>query len=395
MDIPEGYKQTEVGVIPDDWSVKFLGEILKVRHGRDQKEVQSKYGEFPILGSGGIMGYANSYLYNLESVLIGRKGTIDKPQYMDTPFWTVDTLFYTEIEKHISPKYVYYEFNLIDWYSYNEASGVPSLNAKTIQKIQIPLPPTKAEQEKIATALSDADALITSLEKLIDKKRKIKQGAMQELLTGRKRLPGFEKEKGYKETEVGVIPKDWVVKTLSKISSFDNGTAHEQFIDDQGYYIVVNSKFISTESKVRKYSNKNLCPLYKGSIAIVMSDIPNGKALAKCFFVEKNERYTLNQRIGCISANEDIDNKFLFYKLNRNKYFLSFDSGAGQTNLRKIEIQRCPVIIPKEIGEQTAIATILNNMNTEIEVLEKKLGKYKKIKQGMMQNLLTGRIRLV
>lgn len=171
-----------------EWVKRELGTILKVRHGKDQKLVQRAAGKYPIYGTGGFMGYASNYLYDKESVLIGRKGTIDKPRYIDTPFWTVDTLFYTEIFEGFSAKYIYYSFLLIDWYSYNEASGVPSLNAKTIEKISIYLPPTSSEQQNIVNVLSNIDS---SIEMLVVKQKKatlLKQGMMQELLTGKTRL---------------------------------------------------------------------------------------------------------------------------------------------------------------------------------------------------------------
>jgi type I restriction enzyme S subunit len=134
----------------EGWEVKKLGEILIVRHGKSQKGVNDDNGIYPILASGGIIGKSNRFLYDKPSVLIGRKGTIDKPQFMNTPFWTVDTLFYTEILENYDAKFIFYMFNLIDWYSYNEASGVPSLNAKTIEMIEKGLPRTKVEQTHIA-----------------------------------------------------------------------------------------------------------------------------------------------------------------------------------------------------------------------------------------------------
>ncbi len=170
------------------WVVKRLGEILTVKHGKGQKEVMDDNGEFPILGSGGLMGMANRFLYDKPSVLIGRKGTIDKPQFMDTPFWTVDTLFYTEIKNENDPKFIFYVFNLIDWYSYNEASGVPSLNARTIENIVKSFPPSKAEQFGISTIISDMDIEIMELENKLSKAKSLKQGMMQNLLTGKIRL---------------------------------------------------------------------------------------------------------------------------------------------------------------------------------------------------------------
>ncbi|PHR29752.1 MAG: restriction endonuclease [Desulfotalea sp.] len=184
----KGYKQTELGDIPEDWEVVELGELLTIKHGRDQKEIVVVDGCYPILATGGEIGRTNTPLYSKPSVLIGRKGTIDKPLYMDKPFWTVDTLFYSEVNKTSSPKFLYYKFNLIDWYSYNEASGVPSLNAKSIEKIAIAQPVSLAEQQSIVKVLSDMDKELESLETRLHKTKAIKQGMMQELLTGKTRL---------------------------------------------------------------------------------------------------------------------------------------------------------------------------------------------------------------
>ena len=131
---------------------------------------------------------------------------------------------------------------------------------------------------------------------------------------------------GYQKTLIGDIPNDWKLKRLKEVADFSNGKGHEQSIDKNGKYIVVNSKFISTDSRVKKFSNQNLCPLNKGDITIVMSDIPNGKAIAKCFIVDEDEKYTLNQRIGSLTAKEGVDTKFLYFVLNRNRYYLAFDN---------------------------------------------------------------------
>ena len=183
----KGYKQSELGEIPEDWEVTSIGETLSIRHGKNQKEVENSSGRYPIYGTGGQMGWAMNYLYDKPSVLIGRKGTINKPRYIDKPFWTVDTLFYSEINKGFCAKFVFYKFCQIDWEQYNEASGVPSLNAKTIEKVCVSFPEIK-EQITIATILSDIDKEIQALEHRLNKTRQIKQGMMQELLTGKTRL---------------------------------------------------------------------------------------------------------------------------------------------------------------------------------------------------------------
>jgi len=170
-----------------EWEVKRLGDVLHVRHGKSQHHIAVSNGQYPILATGGEIGRTNTCLYDKPSVLIGRKGTIDKPQYQDEPFWTVDTLFYTELSNTAHPKFIYFKFLMIDWRSYNEASGVPSLNASTIESIEIAIPKYE-EQTAIAAVLSDMDTEIAALEARRDKTRDLKQGMMQELLTGRIRL---------------------------------------------------------------------------------------------------------------------------------------------------------------------------------------------------------------
>ena len=169
------------------WELKRVGDVLTIRHGKDQKAVMSSSGQYPILATGGQIGWAKQWLYNRPSVLIGRKGTIDRPQYMDQPFWTVDTLFYSELKSKNVAKYFYYRFCLIDWLQYNEASGVPSLNARTIETIELACPEPE-EQTAIAKVLSDMDAELAALEARRDKTRQLKQGMVQELLTGKTRL---------------------------------------------------------------------------------------------------------------------------------------------------------------------------------------------------------------
>lgn len=172
----------------EKWETRTLEEYIKVKHGKSQRDVIDEDGLYPILATGGVIGRSRHFLYDKPSVLIGRKGTIDVPQFMATPFWSIDTLFYTEISAYADAKFVYYKFKLIDWYSYNEASGVPSLNASTIEKIESRFPPAKDEQSAIAQVLSDMDAEIEELEQKLDKYKAIKQGMMQELLTGKTRL---------------------------------------------------------------------------------------------------------------------------------------------------------------------------------------------------------------
>ena len=189
----KGYVQTEVGIIPADWETKSLGEILVIGHGRDYKELP--HGDVPVYGTGGYITSVSSYLHDGETVCIGRKGTIDKPMYFNGKIWTVDTLFFTHSFVECVPKFLFYVFCTINWRSYNEATGVPSLTAKLIESIQIQFP-SREEQQAIADVLSDMDAELEALEARYAKVKDMKTGMMQELLTGKTRLVSTGEQHG-------------------------------------------------------------------------------------------------------------------------------------------------------------------------------------------------------
>ena len=169
--------------------------------------------------------------------------------------------------------------------------------------------------------------------------------------------------------KAGGIPENWCLRKLGQIIEFENGKAHEDCIIDEGQFVLVNSRFISTNGTVRKFSLENRSPLFCGDIVMVMSDVPNGKALAKCFLIDKNNKYTLNQRI-CVLRTNSNSSKFLYYVLDRNQYYLQFDNGVGQTNLRKNEVLDCPILLPPLL-EQTAIASLLSTSDQAIEKIKR------------------------
>lgn len=171
-----------------NWTERQIGFYLNIKHGKDQKKIQNLTGNYPILGTSGIIGWSDKFLYDKPSVLIGRKGTIDRPQYFDTPFWTIDTLFYSEIKDNCDPKFLYYKFQMIPWKNFNEASGVPSLSAKQVESISIRCPNEVKEQIEIREIIDSISDEIVALEQLRDKYSLVKQGMMQSLLTGKIRL---------------------------------------------------------------------------------------------------------------------------------------------------------------------------------------------------------------
>ena len=174
--------------------------------------------------------------------------------------------------------------------------------------------------------------------------------------------------------------------TLGKSCEFFNGKAHEKSIDENGKYIVVNSKFISQEGRVVKRTKEQMFPLYKGDIVMVMSDVPNGKAIAKCYYIEEDNKYSLNQRI-CKIRVVNNDSKYIYYLINRNPYYLAFDSGVGQTNLRKDEVLDCPLYIPKDIKEQTKIAHFLSTIDEKIELVSNQIQDTQEYKKGLLQQM--------
>lgn len=384
MELKQGYKQTELGVIPKNWEVKELSEILKFGSGKDYKHLA--LGDYPVYGTGGIMTYVDSFLYDGESVGIGRKGTIDKPVFLNGKFWTVDTLFYTHTFTNALPKFVFYKFLNIQWREYNEASGVPSLNKNTLDKIKVALPPLP-EQTAIANALSDMDALIAQTEKLIDKKKAIKQGAMQELLKPK---------------------EDWVKKKLGELGKTYGGLSGKSKLD-----------FSNGNALYIPFMNVMSSPIIKtdcfDSVNIGSGEKQNKAMRGDLFFNGSSET---PEEVGmCSVLTESIDNLYLNsfcfgFRLNdaqlNNGLFLAFyfrsgygreaiyslAQGATRYNLSKSNFLKMELPIPP-IEVQNEIANCISDMDMELLGLRNKLNKLKQQKQGMMQALLTGKIRLV
>lgn len=152
-------------------------------------------------------------------------------------------------------------------------------------------------------------------------------------------------------------PKGWEVKTIGDMATFINGKAHEQDIDEDGAYTLINSKYISSDGSIYKKTNAQIEPLYVNDIVMVMSDVPNGRAIAKCILIKENGKYTLNQRI-CAFRNYEFHPLYLLYSLNRNQYYLNFDNGNSQTNLRKDDVLGCPIMCPPLDLQQTFAAQI-------------------------------------
>lgn len=397
----EGYKKTELGWIPDEWEVGKFEDILVPRKETFNPKIEENEmyvglehieevtGRLICTGNSSDTSSIKNKFYNGD-ILFGKLRPYLRKYYMTDFNGVCVTEILVLTKKKSNNKFCYYSLQQDNFIEYINSktfgTKMPRTSWNDIKEYPVCIPPLK-EQQKIAEILSTIDTQIDDTDKLIEKTKELKKGLMQRLLT--KGIGHTE----FKITEVGDIPMEWEVKSLLEVANFNNGKAHEKNICEIGDFIVVNSKFISTEGEIKKYSNENISPLNKGDITLVMSDVPNGRAIGKCYLIDKDNKYTLNQRICCLRT-EEMDKEFLFYYLNRNSYFLKFDDGAKQTNLRKEEVLGCPIRIPK-IEEQKQIANILSSVDAQIEDYENKKSKLEELKKGLMQQLLTGKIRVV
>ena len=390
-DVPIGYKQTEVGVIPEDWEIKHLGAFCEISAGRDL--VKEEFADepdhrhkFPIYSNSvkgeGLYGYSKSCQYGPDKITVTARGDIGHALYRSTSFCAIgrllvlssahscDLRFVTEFINH------YVDFAI-------ESTGVPQLTAPQISAYTVALPPTKAEQVAIAEALSDADAFIESLEQLLAKKRQLKQGAMQELLTGNKRLPGFNVE--------------WEVKRVGELGEVvTGGTPATEVKEHWGEeYPWITPTDVSSQRDMFT-SERGLTP--KGLSTI--RALPADSLLVTCIAsIGKNAILKTeggcNQQINAIILDGNNSAEFLYYLFEVSKQYLLANAGKTATSIISKATFRDLTFTVPYLDEQTAIAAILSDMDTEITALEDKLAKARHLKQGMMQELLTGRTRLV
>ena len=179
---------------------------------------------------------------------------------------------------------------------------------------------------------------------------------------------------------------DWEERKLIEVADYRNGKAHEKDISEYGDYIVVNSKFVSTNGLVKKYSDEMIAPLSKNEIAFVLSDVPNGRAIARTFLINEDNKYSLNQRIAGITPHADTNSYFLHSLMNRNHYFLRFDDGVSQTNLSKKEVEKWVEFYPS-YEEQQKIGAFFKKIDDTIALHQRKLDLLKETKKGFLQKM--------
>jgi type I restriction enzyme S subunit len=424
MDLKPGYKQTEAGVIPEDWDVNSLSTLCDSICDGTHFTPDYVANGIPFYSVENVTAndFSNVKFVSEEEhsrlikrckpergdILMTRIGSLGDTKLLD---WDVNASIYVSLallrpSDRVNPKYLYcYSKSkafVLDVEKRSLLNATPKkINMGDIGSIPIPVPRSLDEQQAIATALSDVDALIESLDRLITKKRQIKQGAMQELLTGKKRLPGCSGE--------------WEVKLLGDLFDFSGGlSASREQLSTEGYCYLhygdihtSNKTFIDVKKEkqdipklnihLKKVSSTSL--LESGDVVFVdASEDDEGTSRHVVIFNEEKIPFISGlHTIVAKSKTNELDYYYRRYCFQINdikQQFRFFAVGTKVSGISKTNIVKITLLVPP-VEEQTSIAAILSDMDVEIAALEEKLEKSRRVKQGMMQELLTGRIRLV
>ncbi len=435
--VPEGYKQTEVGVIPEDWRILPLIELAKIRSGiakNSNKIVHNPVLVHYLRVANVQDGYLN--LSDMSEISVSRE---DIAQYALLPGDVLmneggdldklgrGAIWRGEFKSCIHQNHVFVvrcgsslcSDYLNVWTGHTAArkyflvAGKQTTNLASINKTalgQLPIVlPSLPEQTAIATALSDVDALITSLEKLIAKKRAIKTATMQKLLTGKKRLPPFDKtadgkEKGYKQSELGEIPEDWDITSLgshlNEPPRYGINAAAVKLKGDLPVYLRITDinedGYFTSSNKVGV--NNQFSYLYKlQSDELVFAR--TGASVGKSYLYDESDGeliyagFLIKVSPNTVTLNPMYLSQYV--KTERYWRWVKVTSmRSGQPGINGVEYAGLEILLPS-IEEQSIIAGMLSEMDREIAIIEQRLSKTQKIKQGMMQELLTGRTRLV
>ncbi|MCD6437760.1 MAG: restriction endonuclease subunit S [Halomonas sp.] len=410
--VPAGYKQTEVGMIPEDWDVLKLGSLAEIVRGkfsaRPRNDPRFYEGNYPFLQTGDVTRSGSkissfTQTLNEEGVKVSRlfpKGTL-----FFTIAANIGDVGISEFEAACPDSIVAISPNsIVDkvWLLYElasrkedfEALASPgaqlNINLEKLRPYLLPVPPPD-EQRAIATALSDVDALLEELDRLIAKKRDIKQATMHQLLTGQTRLPGFEGE--------------WKVKRLEDIADvIDPHPSHRApaavangipfvgigDLDELGNITGSKLRLVSPtvlDEHVQRYDLADEL-IGLGRVASI------GKVVA---LRSQSDRYAISPTLGVIRGRK-VKRAYLLFALKSRfvtEQFNKIMNGSTRSSVGMVVLRKLQVLIPDTTEEQTAIATVLNDMDTEIDALKQRRAKTAAIKQAMMQELLSGRIRLV
>ena len=411
VEMKSGYKLTEVGVIPEDWEVKELSSISAIKSGKRLPKgslVTSSKTPYPYIRVIDMnMGYLNlsnimyvpenvqpmisKYIISKNDIYISVAGTLGLvgkiPEELDGANLTENANRITEIQCNRDYLMYYMMSPLIQNVIEAERTigAQPKLALQRIRDFYIVLPGDNREQTAIATALSDVDSLISALTKKIEKKKAIKQGLMQQLLTGKKRLPGFGGV--WDVVQLKRIISEFIVPMRDKPTALTGPIPWCRIEDFDGKYLKKSLSNQGVDLNTVSKMNLKIFPVN----TLLVSCSAN---LGRCAIVK--QKLVTNQTFIGLVPSDRIDVEFLYYKMSReDKNLNNMATGTTISYLSREQFENYEILIPSSKAEQTAIANILSDCDSEIAALEEKRDKYKEIKQGMMQQLLTGKIRLI
>ena len=355
----------------DKWKESTIGNVVKIGNGRDYKHLGN--GSIPVFGTGGYMTSVDDYLYDGETVFIGRKGSIDKPFYFSGKFWTVDTLFYTYDFNGVIPKFLYSIFQRINWKKYNEASGVPSLSKATIEKIKFKYP-LSPEQDKISRLLSLIDERLATQNKIIEDLKKLKSAISAKLFEGHH---VSDNSNGWKVVRLGDITENFSLRNKNSGSypmySVTNTSGfspqHEVFegkeIKDEDisiYKIIHKGEFAYNPARI----NVGSIGRYDGEVPCMISSL-----------------YV------CFRPTAEVDSDWLLYYLQSVKKIYQygiFGEGGVRLYLFYPNFSRIEALLPP-LKVQKEIASILKSFNRKIKLDELLLSKYQEQKKFLLSNM--------
>ena len=374
-EVPVGYKRTEVGVMPSEWTLSPLREVAPLQRGFDLPTSQIRSGPYPVVYSNGVLEHHDQSMVKSPGVVTGRSGTIGKVHFIEKDYWPHNTSLWVTSFCGNDPKFIYYLYTHINLARLLSGSGVPTLNRNDVHQHTVACPPL-SEQHAIAEALSDVDELLDALEELIAKKRAIKQAAMQQLLTGKTRLPGFCGKWKTKRLEQMIDCLDHLRIPLNETQRASmpgpypycgaNGVldyVNDFVLDDDVILIAEDGGYFD------EYAYRPIAYRMSGKIWV-------------------------NNHAHILKAKPGYCQEFLYFSLV-HKNILPYLASGTRAKLNRSEMNKIEIYLPLHNEEQKAISRILSDMDAEIAALEQRRDKARTIKQGMMQELLTGKVRLV
>lgn len=364
-----------------EWEEKKLSEIVKINSGRDYKHLSE--GKYPVYGTGGLMTYVSEFLSDEDSIGIGRKGTINKPQKLEAPFWTVDTLFYATPIKNYNLDYIYSIFQIINWLKYDESTGLPSLSKTNINNIRIYNTGVQ-EQEKIGDLFKKIDDLIEIQEGKVSKMEDFKKSMLQKMFP--------KKDELVPEFRFYGFDSNWFVSRLGEVTSLRGGYAFKsQNYIENGIPILrisnINSNGTTNEDYVyyTEILNDDNISLYNGAIVLAMSGATTGKVS----ILKTQGKVYQNQRVGYFTKSDRIDYLYLSVILRSHLFTSQLDKiliAGAQPNISSKDVEDFCFKLPS-LEEQEKIGQFFKNLDTQIENEEKLLDSYKMMKKSLLQKM--------